>query len=172
AGDDKFVVTPGATPDAGTLTGFRPGAGGFAFTPTDFRGFSQFIDINAVSPGGNDTLIANGSAADDTFQFSSSDSAFPTAGSLRVNGHTPIFTNQANWVLRGTGGDDTFNLNYSPLGTRFQPASIRIEGGDPSGSDALNITLAASVTATIGPSASNEQEQAISGLATPIVSAS
>ncbi|MFZ1007472.1 MAG: hypothetical protein WAN65_11580, partial [Candidatus Sulfotelmatobacter sp.] len=83
-GDDTFEVGFGADPSSGTLTGFAQGASGFAFTPITFAGISGFLGpasavVDATGggtainfTGGNDTVIIDGTAADDTFTLDNS----------------------------------------------------------------------------------------------------
>src|SRR4029079_6885129 len=136
---DTFEVTYGVAPDQGIMTGFSTGdvtGNPFAFVPISFQGFRGFL----VDPNGgatatvNDTLIVNGTAADDTFSFNAATPPFgPAFPAVVVDTgaivHTPIFYNAAlgNIRLRGLDGNDTFNLSFNPLpGT--VAAAIRVEG--------------------------------------------
>src|SRR5262249_49487281 len=68
-GDDTYEIIPGATPDAGTLTGFAPGAGGFTFVPITYQGFLGLV-VAPFDGGGADTIIVDGTGGNDSFLFS------------------------------------------------------------------------------------------------------
>ena len=147
AGDDTFEFTPGATPDAGAVTGFVRGALNFNFVPVQFSGFgSTFNSINdsVGASVGNDTVIVNGTNADDTISFGPP--VIGAAPTVIVNGGTPILLQDGlnTVVLRGLDGNDTFNVSLATVGGDPNIA-VRIEGGN---SDASTDTL--NYTATIG----------------------
>src|SRR5262249_52693211 len=142
AAADTYEVAPGAAPDAGTVTGFNAGAGGFAFTPIAFSGITGFIGPG-VGFTGADTAIIDGTPGDDTFPFSES-TAFPGFRSAAVNNDTEIFFDGPTIVLRGLAGNDTFNTSFTPAG---DGRPIRIEGGD--GTDTINHTANANAATTI-----------------------
>ena len=130
AGNDTYEVTPGARSDEGTVTGFVPGFPGFSFVPLTYSGIRDVVEIPGASVlGGNDTTIINGTSANDVFAVDSFGFFVRTV----VNEHTGIFAESANLVLRGLDGDDTFNLNSLTGYT----GTVRVEGGDPVGSDVL-----------------------------------
>src|SRR5262249_52047892 len=117
SGNDVFEVTPGATTDAGTITGFATGAGAFPLVPITYQGFLGLVAA-PFDGGGADTLIANGTSANDAFSFATT--SFPAVvGSpfqtvqLTTGGktYTPIiyasqFVSQV--ILRGLDGNDSF----------------------------------------------------------------
>src|SRR5262249_6026837 len=129
AGADTFEYTPGIAADAGTVSGVRAGA--LDFTPATFTGFSLFVDIN--SDDTSDTVIVNGTAADDVVSVADSTS-FPGFQAVIVNGHTPLIPTDPALVLRGLGGNDTFNIDFNPLSATATASAIRVEGGDSDGS--------------------------------------
>src|SRR5437867_11356601 len=89
ANTDTYGYAPGAAQDAGLFTGFSVGAGGFAFTPVEFSGITGFLGPGVGSTAA-DTVIINGTSADDTFRASES-ATFPGFFSWAVNSHTEIF---------------------------------------------------------------------------------
>jgi Ca2+-binding RTX toxin-like protein len=144
AGNDTFEFTPGATPDAGTVTGFQ--AGGFAFTPVSFSGFRGVQGFEALGLAGTDTLIVDGTPADDIFALANS-AAFPGAPAVTLTNRPEIVFNVgfSGLTLRGLAGNDTFNLNFNPPPAFTNP--VRVEGGD--GSDTINHTANANAATTI-----------------------
>ena len=147
AGADTFELTFGAAPDAGTVTGFRAGAGGFNFTPANFTGFRRLLSFGGPAVDLTDTLIVNGTIADDVITAADS-AANPGILSIIVNGHTEVFF-QTNAVLRGLAGNDTFNTDFDPL-PAAAGRTIRIEGGDSDPlTDTLNYTAPAGDATTI-----------------------
>jgi hypothetical protein len=174
AGNDTYEYTPGATPDSGSVTGFETGA--FAFTPVSFSGFGgtfSYVAFNeAQAFGGTDTLIVDGTSGNDTFQFASNDPVYHDT-SVRVDGHTPVFGPFMNWVMRGLGGSDTFNLNFNPLAAGGAPLSVRVEGNGPSAGDTLNYLAAAGATVAMnlnpdGNPTTTDASITASGGATPV----
>ncbi|MFN0021054.1 MAG: dockerin type I domain-containing protein [Pirellulaceae bacterium] len=163
-GNDTFIVSPGADPTAGQVTGFAPG---FAFVPIEYFGLSGYLapstallDKNTFNTlitgtvGGSDTIILNGTSADDTFDW---DATLTFAAQVRVNTganiHTPVilsgngqFGALAQATLRGLSGNDTFNLANPPTGG-LNAYILRVEGGDSdANTDTLNHTGAGGTT--------------------------
>ena len=141
-GDDNIEFTQGSTAGSGTFSGTMDtnnatGVGPFAMTPVTFFNANPLgndIDLNFFNPGGTDSLVFNGTAADDTIQV-----AFGEAGGTEIrntiNGEIVARIeafNIASAIVRGGDGDDTFNHS----GNITVPVSY--EGGDPSASDTLN----------------------------------
>jgi hypothetical protein len=82
-----------------------------------------------------------------------------------ANLHTPLFSFSpfvADVVLRGLEGDDTFNVTY-PLSPAATVPPLRIEGGEPSGSDVLNFTGAGGGVTVAGGGASTTAGGGVSG---------
>jgi hypothetical protein len=162
AGNDTVQYTPGATADAGTITGFSGGSpSSFAYTPITFSGISGYVA--PISPagtqGGNDQLIVNGTAANDTFTFTGGGLApFPGSSSIVVDGHTPIFFSPTalatnGVVLQGLAGVNTFNFLASTVenaGSLAVPIQVH---GD--GSDIINFTANAAASTTVNYGTSN-----------------
>jgi hypothetical protein len=174
SGDDTFTVDPGTEASAGTVTG---SASGFDFTPVAYFGISGFIGVGstiventagnfvAVGPGpagvgGHDTVVVDGTDADDTFNYDGTTPAplvrVLTGGTI----HTPVTVSSSaiqgldHAVLRGLNGNDVFNLTKS---STFNGASvaIRVEGGDSDQfTDTLNFTPDTGVANTINLAAS------------------
>ncbi len=136
AGNNTIEITPGSSPDAGTITGFAFGsAGEFAFVPVEFRGFLGFVAApTAIPQEGMHTLIVNGTAAADTFQFGSApafSSQFPAiVVNTGANAHTPIYFSSglSRVILRGLAGDDAFDFAFDPANASA-PVIITVEGG-------------------------------------------
>ncbi len=164
-GDDTFTVDPGADASSGSITGF---SSGFAFVPVSFAGITGYVaassgliqvlpnSLQSTGGGGNDTLVVDGTAADDSFNWD----ATPLAPEVRVVSgaitHTPIvlvgIVNTGfdkHVVMRGLEGNDTFNL-AAPQNVFAANFDIRIEGGDSDAhSDTLNYTANASAATNI-----------------------
>ncbi|NLX97024.1 MAG: hypothetical protein GXY83_12690, partial [Rhodopirellula sp.] len=145
---DTFELTPGASIDTFTATGFSVGAGAFNFVPVTFSGFRAFIaaPTNFGPVGGSDTLIVNGTSADDVITLLPQTGflAFPA---ITVNGSTEItFGSIAGKVdeviLRGLEGNDTFNIAFdATTDAQFRDLTVRVQGGDSdASSDVLNYT--------------------------------
>ncbi len=162
-GNDTFEVSPGATPDAGTITGFSTGAGAFPFVPITYQGFLGLV-VAPFDGGGSDTLIVDGTSANDTFSFASTSPPGTVGGpfqtvQLTTGGktYTPIVyadPDVSQVILRGLGGNDTFNVNLNPPapGTNLA-VGIRVEGG--AGTSVLNYTAPAGAATTIDYGASS-----------------
>lgn len=142
-GNNTIEWSPGADPSSGFLEGFTVASGGnFAFVPVEFHGFYGFVTAPSAVPNpGNQTLIINGTNANDTFNFGSTAPFGPTFTSIVVdtgaNAHTPIFYSNATTtiIMRGLQGDDTYNLVF-PVGNSTTPVALSIEGGE--GFDTIN----------------------------------
>ena len=153
-GNDRFEFTPGATGDRGTFTGTldqnnATGSGPFALVETSFRGVnvvSNDVDVNFTNPGGTDTLVFNGTAGNDLIAVAVGGGGGTDVRNT-INGgifsHLELF-NTASAVLRGSDGDDTFNIAGALT------VALTIEGGDPSASDVVNLSGATgAVTVTL-----------------------
>ena len=152
-GNDTFDVTPGAVSDAGTITGFEAGPGNFNFTPVAYSGFRNYVMVSPLAAG-TDTLLVDGTSANDTFAFDGASAPFgPGSAGIVVNTganiHTPIFfgAGLSNVVLRGLDGNDTFNVNMNPVPVTTASTALRIEGG--AGSNAINYTAPFAAATTI-----------------------
>jgi hypothetical protein len=168
SGNDVFTVDPGAVASAGTLTGVSPG---FDFVPITFTGITGFIapgstvtgfgtmppvnKIVILSAGGQDTVVVDGTAADDTFNWDGSQALTQVRVVSGGVTHTPIafaagtagFVSHVTW--RGLNGNDTFNV-AAPSLTNFTAYDLRIEGGDSDAhSDTLNYTASSGAATNI-----------------------
>ena len=131
--------TPGATPDAGTITGSQIGGTPLvplAFTNLGVAGSVAFATANA---GASDTLTVNGTTASDIFNVTGATGTVQivTPGGLPTT--VPITTAAvSNLILQGLDGDDVFNLT----GT-LPYATTLVDGGNPSASDTVVLSTAA-----------------------------
>jgi len=120
-------ITPGATRDSGSVQvdSLLP----MAFTTL---GLAGRLAISDATIGDRDRVIYNGTAADNVFRVPSS--AIP-APSLELVGQISVGTTSVeSYVLRGLGGDDTFEV------TAQTDIIVDVQGGDPGNSDVLNFT--------------------------------
>ena len=123
ASDDTFIHTPGADGNAGTfqinnLLGLT------------YQNIAAGSALTVDGQGGTNTLVADGTSANDLFQVDAS------TGTVHLNTRQPIaVTTIQNLRLVGLTGDDTFQLQ-APL----PYANVAVEGDEPSASDALNLT--------------------------------
>ncbi len=159
ANADTVTYTPGATADAGSITGYSSSTAtpntSFAYTPLTFSGITGFVvPISSIgAQAGNDTLIVNGTAANDTFNFTgSSSTSYPTYSSVTVDGYAPVFFSPTTLatngvILRGLGGANTYNFT---AGTSENAPSLAVPihvQGNGSG-DILNFTAITDVSTT------------------------
>jgi hypothetical protein len=159
-GNDTFEISPGATPDSGTITGFSNGAGGFTFVPITYQGFLGLV-VTPFDGGGADTVIVDGTGGNDSFSFASASPPGSVGGPFQTvqlttsgQSHTPIiyadfFVSQV--ILRGLGGNDTFNVNLNPT-TGNRGVAVRVEAG--AGTSTLNYTAPGGAATTIDLGAS------------------
>ena len=161
-GNDNLEYTSGATAGSGTFSGTMDtnnatGVGPFAMTPVTYfnaNPLANDTDVNFFNPGGADSLVFNGTAADDTIQV-----AFGEAGGTEIrntiNGEIVVRIeafNITSAIVRGGDGDDTFNHS----GNITVPVSY--EGGDPSASDVLNFTGSGAGDVTVNLGAATVQQ--------------
>ncbi|HPD17256.1 MAG TPA: LEPR-XLL domain-containing protein, partial [Planctomycetota bacterium] len=131
-GDSGMFI---GTMDANNATGGGP----FALTETTFVNANSLVndtDVNFFNPGGTDTFIFNGTAADDTIRVAMGEAGgteFRNTIAGQVVARLEVF-NITSAVVRGGDGDDTFSV------TPRVGVAMRVEGGDPSGSDVLTLT--------------------------------
>lgn len=169
AGDDQFVYIPGATPDTGTVVGtMNSGGSQFPLVPTTFVNMQQagVIVFNTFGQqGGTDSFFFNGTAGNDNISVTNGGVFGGITLSDTVN--SSLFANlnlnnmASGVTVQGNDGDDTFNHD----GAVAFPLSYN--GGNPSGSDVLNLTGATGVAqnVSISPSASDATKQTVTGLA-------
>ncbi len=143
------TVTPGATPDAGTIVNASDGT-------TTFTGMVRVV-LNAAAGGTTNTLVAQGTTGNDSI-------ALQNLGGNKfwVNSQAPVtFTNYEDVTLASLIGNDTFNV--SPVGL-VGVTAITV-GGAPNSSDALTVNGSAATTAIgvspTGPNAGTVQVGAV-----------
>jgi Ca2+-binding RTX toxin-like protein len=155
AGNDTLTYTPGATADSGAITGFASTVAPFAFVATTFAGIRGSLFLGSGggngTVGGSDTVVLNGSAADDVFSAPAGVLASPSVTvDTGANPHTPVLFNADGGtsavVLRGLAGNDRFDLDFNPL-LASAGVTIRTEGGD--GNDTINHTANTDAVTTI-----------------------
>lgn len=132
AGVDTFVHQPGSVADAGSVR--VDSTLGVAYEDLGTTG-----SVTLAGAAGNDIVVANGTASDDTFTVAANGNVVLTTTSathvtLQLNGITGL-------TVDGLGGDDTFNV------TGTAPIVTTLIGGDNGdGSDVLNYVQAAAAT--------------------------
>ena len=159
ANDDTVTYTPGATVDAGSITGYSNSTAApntsFAYTPISFSGITGYVTPIGVAgfQTGNDTLIVDGTAANDTFNFSGSSSGlFPTYSSIVVDGHAPVYFSPTTLatngvILRGLGGVNTYNFTAGAAeNTPSLAVPIHVDGNGSG--DILNFTAVTDASTT------------------------
>ncbi len=126
SGADTVTLTPGATVDSGSVQVGSLVA--MSFTNIGTRGGPiNFLDADDERV---DTLIYNGTSANDTFDVNSS-------GDVNLNSQLRVTTpGIIDVVLNGFAGDDTFNVTDGD-GLPFD--TLTLAGGDPSNYDVANI---------------------------------
>jgi hypothetical protein len=96
-GDDVFVHTPGATDQAGTIQVN-------SLLALSYLSLGATGSVTASGGGGADTLVANGTAANDTFTVGA-------AGEVNLNARVVLNVSSIETLtLEGFDGNDTFTL--------------------------------------------------------------
>ena len=161
---DTFTWSPGTTTDAGSLTGQAVGGPDFTFVPVTWSGVTGAI---VAATSARDTLVLNGTSADDFFSLSalSAPSIFPaTAPGIQLTtgaiAYTPVFSGNVvstdQILLRGLAGNDSFKLNFNPLSSIGTLTPIFIEGGESGQfSDSLEFLPNTNSTTTLDLATSN-----------------
>jgi hypothetical protein len=158
--DGLMVLTPGSSFDSGLLEFFADITSNVGAPSLQYKGLGTGGKLSLLDTGQVfDDLIYRGTDLSDTFTVSNIDATtnnvvLSTRASATApgNDHLPVNIAQIQKLtLAGLAGDDLFNVpgnlsNVPPLLSR-----IIIDGGDPSASDVLNLTAAATdVTVTLG----------------------
>src|SRR5438445_12792440 len=151
---------PGESADRGTVRGTMDqnngtGAGPFTMTEMSYTGASPLAndtDVNFFNPGGTDTFAFNGTDSNATITVAGGEAGgteFRNTLNGIVTARIEVF-NIASGLVRGLGGDDTFNVTL-PAG----PAATapRFEGG--AGINTLNYTAPVGSATTIDLGASS-----------------
>ncbi len=121
-GSDVIEVTPGASFDSGTVLVN-------SLLSMDFTNLGLGL-LNIADNGGEDVLVYNGTEASDVFTVPGSLIVSP---SIKLNAQVVVGTVEIeNYVLRGLGGDDSFNILSQ------EDIDILVEGDEPGSSDTLN----------------------------------
>ncbi len=156
-GNDNIEFAQGENANSGVFTGTMDlnnatGVGPFALTEMTYFNVNSAgndEDVNFFNPGGTDSFVFNGTAADDTISVATGE-AGGTEFKNTLNGYVvariEVF-NIASGLVRGLAGNDTFNVTV-PAG----PAAValRIEGGDSDQfTDTLNYTAPSGAATTI-----------------------
>ncbi len=156
------TVTPGATPDAGTVT--APGAAG---TP-DIVGFTGMTSASVTAAGAAaaNTLVGIGPNGNDTLFLQHLGS--PAGGTDRfwVNNQAPTsFSGFGTVTLRGLFGNDQFNV--SPVGLAAAVTAINVSGTSDGNSLTVNGSAAADAItfAPTGPAAGSVSVTVPAGVA-------
>ena len=132
----SMIFTPGATQDAGTITGRK--FGGSTLTPLAFSnlGATGNVTFAGTDAGRHDALTFNGTNNSDEFDVNGPGNAGNGTVRLLSNGAAtflslPVNTNSISVLdLNALAGDDIFNV----VGA-LPYAALTLDGGDPSGSD-------------------------------------
>ncbi|MBI3837471.1 MAG: hypothetical protein HY288_06010, partial [Planctomycetia bacterium] len=143
-GNDRVEFFHGPTGDSGIFRGTMDennatGGGPFTLTETSCTGLdwaANDADVNFFNPGGTDTFVFNGTAANDTIRVGPGEGGgteFKNTITGAVISRIEVF-NLASALVRGLAGDDTFNhINGVTV-------PVTYEGGDPTANDTVNLT--------------------------------
>ncbi len=166
ANDDTVTYTPGATVDAGSITGYSNSTAApntsFAYVPITFSGITGYVKpISSIGAQlGEDELIIDGSTAGSDFEFLGDGGApFPGFSSVVVDGHAPIFyspTTLATFgvVLKALGGNNSFGFTAATTeNTASLAVPIFVEGDGPGDLLFFTANSAASTTVYYGAGA-------------------
>jgi hypothetical protein len=139
-GGAEVTFTPGATPDAGSITATTFIANPLlpvSFENLDVNGSLTFANVGG---GRTDGLDIIGTDNDDQFDVDSAGVVQIVKPTFLIDVTLPINTPGVTFLrLIGRAGDDIFNIpGDHPIDT-----GISVQGGDPSASDVLNFTAAA-----------------------------
>ncbi len=156
-----LVYTPGAVADSGTITGRI--FGGLDLLPLAFTniGVTGNVTFATANTGRHDELDLFGTSVSDRFTVNGTGSGsvqiFKTGASAQtVVVNTPSIV---TLYLRGLDGDDQFNVT-GPV----PYSSLILDGGNPSSSDIVNLSGAAStVTVSLGDNTSANPFTTITG---------
>ncbi len=142
----RVTYTPGSAPDSGLIEAAAFGAG-TGVVPLNFAHLGAIGSVTFAGSG--DILQLNGTSNSDTFNVTGSTAQIINA----TSGFASVLLNLSNIFsaeLRGLDGDDTFNVTGS---LPALSGGLIIDGGNPSGSDTVNLSAATSaVNVTLGAS--------------------
>ncbi len=134
-GANAFTLTPGTANDAGALSMDST-------LPVTFQRLGTIGQVVVNGFGAADSLLYNGTAANDTFTVSSS----TLGGQINLNARVPVFTaNIPTLSLEGLAGDDTFTL-VPTIGGTNPYTTLNLDGGATASAtgNQANLTAAAS----------------------------
>ncbi len=135
AGFDTDIYTPGATADSGNIT--INGAAGNTRVPLTFSHLGNLGSVTFANAGGSpDTLIVNGTANSDRFTVTGATNSILITDLSTFNAITPTIKGPGVGILElnGLTGDDLFVVSGA------LPWALLLDGGDPTGSDTLNLS--------------------------------
>jgi hypothetical protein len=145
---DDFEVAPGPN-YGGTITGFSyAGSSVFNFVPLTFYAMTGFESVEPGGTGTNSNIVTvDGDASQNTFAFGPLTSGGLTGSAVQVSiaqSFSPVFlgSKTTNLVLRGFGGNNTFDMNFAtPLTGAAGSLAVSIEGaGSTASADIVNYT--------------------------------
>jgi hypothetical protein len=138
AGNDTFIHTPGAANDAGTMQ-----VDTLLAVSYQNLGSGGSVAVNETGAGLNNTLVVDGTSANDTFGVAGA------TGTVTLNSRLPIAeTGIQNLELDGLAGSDTFTLNATMPYT-----NVAVNGGNTANNDAVILNGA---TGAIGVNLANQ----------------
>jgi hypothetical protein len=138
SGINSFTLTPGATNDAGVLSMDST-------LPVTFQNLGTGGQVAINGNGGADSLVYNGTAANDTFTVNTS----TLGGRVNLNARVPVLTqNVPTLSLEGLAGDDTFTLATTIAASPY--TTLNLDGGATASAtgNQANLTAAASSALT------------------------
>jgi len=131
---DNVTYTPGATPDAGSIS--INGINGLARVPLSFTHIGGSVTF-ANGPGGReDNVNILGTSNSDDFSVNGPADTVQIFDTTSFNAITEVLHTNGAAILQlsGQSGDDVFNV------TGPMQYSLILDGGDPSASDTANIS--------------------------------
>ena len=148
ANGNALNVNGTSQPDAISYTPTGPSAGSFQNAGEQAFNFTNVTGAFTINPlGGVDTVTVNGTSAGDTIAIIKGATTTVQVGGLKTVS-LPAGSAENVTVLAGDG-DDTINVS----GTTTNSQVININGGDPTASDTLTITMTTSGATTVSPGA-------------------
>lgn len=156
SGANAFTLTPGATNDAGTL-------GMDSTLPVTFQNLGTSGQVVVNGNGGADTLVYNGTAANDSFTIANSPSPV-VGGQINLNTRVPVLTQNIPTVsLEGRAGDDTFTLVPTILTSPY--TTLNLDGGATASAtgNQANLTAATSSALSISGQTIKQGDKTVAG---------
>src|SRR5262249_34538810 len=119
------TLTPGAAVDSGTV---QMGTAA-TLVPLSYNNLGTTGTLTVANAGGTrvDTLVYNGTAANDAFAVDAKSAGGP--GEVLLNNQIDVVTpGVSTLTLNGLGGDDMYNLNAAAFGT-LPYTAVNVNGG-------------------------------------------